>query len=175
MRPHSPAALPSSSSPSIPPAAPVSSMAQHEAAGAPEPSEVKVAELLSLGSRSTKRQAKRQTTATQQAEYSVVGDTATRTRVTRQAAGAPQHLPWLQAAVAILHLPWLHAAGATLRRRPSVRQGNNPGPISRATRPLAKMNFDVIITSIVSIEGYSYDALIVDDCTGFQWLYASVW
>ena len=48
---------------------------------------------------------------------------------------------------------------------------DNPGPISRATQPLAKANFDVIVSSIVSIEGYNYAALIVDDCTGYRWLY----
>ena len=48
---------------------------------------------------------------------------------------------------------------------------DNPGPISRATQPLAKANFDVIVSSIVSIEGYNYVALIVDDCTGYRWLY----
>jgi hypothetical protein len=36
---------------------------------------------------------------------------------------------------------------------------------------LAKVNFDVIVSSITSIEGYNYAALFVDDCTGFQWLY----
>ena len=48
---------------------------------------------------------------------------------------------------------------------------DNPGPISRATQPLAKANFDVIVSSIVSIESYNYAALIVDDCTGFLSLY----
>ena len=37
---------------------------------------------------------------------------------------------------------------------------DNPGPISRATQPLAKANFDVIVSSIVSIEGYNYAALL---------------
>jgi hypothetical protein len=37
-----------------------------------------------------------------------------------------------------------------------------PGSISRATRPLAKVNFDVIVSSITSIEGYNYAALLVD-------------
>jgi hypothetical protein len=47
--------------------------------------------------------------------------------------------------------------------------------ISWATRPLAKVNFNVIVSSITSIEGYHYAALFVDDCsdcTGFQWLYS---
>jgi hypothetical protein len=47
---------------------------------------------------------------------------------------------------------------------------DNPGPISWATLPLAKVNFDVIVSSITSIEGYNYAALFVNDCTGFQWL-----
>jgi hypothetical protein len=36
---------------------------------------------------------------------------------------------------------------------------------------LAKVYFDVIVSSITSIKGYNYAALFVDDCTGFQWLY----
>jgi hypothetical protein len=48
---------------------------------------------------------------------------------------------------------------------------DNPGLISRATRPLAKVNCDFIVSSITSIEGYNYAALFVDDCTGFLWLY----
>ncbi len=48
---------------------------------------------------------------------------------------------------------------------------DNPGSISWATRPLAKVNFDFIVSSITSIEGYNYASLFVYDCTGFQWLY----
>ena len=33
------------------------------------------------------------------------------------------------------------------------------GPAKRATRPLGKMNFDLIVSTIPSIEGYYYGAL----------------
>ena len=37
--------------------------------------------------------------------------------------------------------------------------------------PLGKVNFDVIVSSITSIEGYNYAALFADDNTGYRWLY----
>jgi len=46
-----------------------------------------------------------------------------------------------------------------------------PGAAKRATRPLEKVNFDLIISTITSVEGYKAAALFVDDCTGFKWLY----
>ena len=48
---------------------------------------------------------------------------------------------------------------------------DNPGDARRATRPLGKVNFDLISSSITSVEGYNYAALFVDDHTGFRWLY----
>ena len=48
---------------------------------------------------------------------------------------------------------------------------NVPGPGKRATRPLGKVNFDLIVSTIPSIEGYYYGALFVDDHTGYKWLY----
>ena len=33
------------------------------------------------------------------------------------------------------------------------------------------MNFDLIVSTIPSIEGYLYGALFVDDHTGYKWLY----
>ena len=39
------------------------------------------------------------------------------------------------------------------------------------TRPLGKVNFDLISSSITSVEGYNYAALFVDDHTGVRWLY----
>jgi hypothetical protein len=43
--------------------------------------------------------------------------------------------------------------------------------IQRAKRPLQRVNFDLFVSSIKSLEGYDYTALFVDDCTGFKWLY----
>ena len=48
---------------------------------------------------------------------------------------------------------------------------NVPEPGKRATRPLGKVNFDLIVSTIPSIEGYYYGALFVDDHTGYKWLY----
>ena len=48
---------------------------------------------------------------------------------------------------------------------------DNPGSIPRASMPLGKVNFDVIVSSITSIEGYNYAALFADDNTGYRWLY----
>jgi hypothetical protein len=43
---------------------------------------------------------------------------------------------------------------------------DTPGPITRASRPLGKVNFEVIVSSITSIEGFDYAALFVDDSIG---------
>ncbi len=48
---------------------------------------------------------------------------------------------------------------------------NIPGLAKRATRPLGKVNFDLIVSTIPSIEGYFYCALFVDDHTGYKWMY----
>ena len=47
----------------------------------------------------------------------------------------------------------------------------NYGSIPHASRQLGKVNFDFIVSSIVSIERYSYGALYVDDNTLLRWLY----
>ena len=46
-----------------------------------------------------------------------------------------------------------------------------PGPAKRADRPLGKVTFDLIISTITSVEGYNAAALFVDDHTGRRWLY----
>jgi hypothetical protein len=43
--------------------------------------------------------------------------------------------------------------------------------VQRATRPLQRVKFDLVVSSIKSLEGYDYAALCVDDFTGFKWLY----
>ena len=49
---------------------------------------------------------------------------------------------------------------------------NVPGQAKRATRPLGKLNFDLIVSTVQLIEGYYYGALFVDDDhTGYKWLY----
>ena len=48
---------------------------------------------------------------------------------------------------------------------------NVPGPGKRATRPLGKVKFDLIVSTIPLIEGYYYGALFVEDYTGYKWLY----
>ena len=45
------------------------------------------------------------------------------------------------------------------------------GPIKRATKQFEKVTFDLIISTITSIEGYNAAALHVDDASGFKWLY----
>ena len=52
----------------------------------------------------------------------------------------------------------------------STRQ-DVPGPAKRATRPFEKVTFDLIISTVTSVEGYNAAALWVDDCSGFKWLY----
>ncbi len=48
------------------------------------------------------------------------------------------------------------------------------GLAKRATRPLGNVNFDLIVSTLRSIEGYFYVVLYVDDhtgITGYKWLY----
>ncbi len=52
----------------------------------------------------------------------------------------------------------------------STRQ-DIPGEIQRVTRPLQRVNFDLVVSSVKSLEGYDHAALCVDDFTGFKWLY----
>jgi hypothetical protein len=52
----------------------------------------------------------------------------------------------------------------------STRQ-DVPGPAKRATRPLGKVNFDLIVSTVNSVEGYNASALFVDDHSGLKWLY----
>ncbi len=44
--------------------------------------------------------------------------------------------------------------------------------IKRAEKPLAKVNFDLISSSVTSIEGYNYFAVLTDDCSEYRWAYA---
>ena len=46
-----------------------------------------------------------------------------------------------------------------------------PCPAKRATRQFEKVTFDLIISTVTSVEGYNAAALWVDDCSGFKWLY----
>jgi hypothetical protein len=48
---------------------------------------------------------------------------------------------------------------------------NAMGPEKRATRPFRKVNFDLIVFTILLIEGFFYCVLSVDDHTGYKWLY----
>jgi hypothetical protein len=52
----------------------------------------------------------------------------------------------------------------------STRQ-DVPGPAKRATRTLGKVNFDLIISTVTSVEEYNASALFVDDHSGLKWLY----
>jgi hypothetical protein len=45
---------------------------------------------------------------------------------------------------------------------------DKPESIKRAEKPLAKVNFDLISTSVTSIEGYNYSAMFTDDCNEHQ-------
>ncbi len=48
---------------------------------------------------------------------------------------------------------------------------NVQGLAKRAARPLAKVDFDLIVFTIPLIEGYFYGSLFVDYHTGYKWLY----
>ena len=48
---------------------------------------------------------------------------------------------------------------------------NVPEPAKGATRLLGNVNFDLIVSTIPSIEGHYYGAFFVDDYTGYKWLY----
>jgi hypothetical protein len=41
----------------------------------------------------------------------------------------------------------------------------------RSEKPLAKVNFDLISSSVTSREGYNYCAVFTDDCTEHRWTY----
>ncbi len=42
--------------------------------------------------------------------------------------------------------------------------------IKRAEKPLAKVNLDLISSSVTSIKGYNYCAVFTDDCTEHRWI-----
>ena len=42
-----------------------------------------------------------------------------------------------------------------------------PESIMRADLPLKKVTFDIFSSSVTSIEGYDYAAVITDDCTEY--------
>jgi hypothetical protein len=48
---------------------------------------------------------------------------------------------------------------------------DKPESIKRAEKPLAKVNFDLISSSVTSIEGYNYCAVFTDDCSEYRWAY----
>ena len=48
---------------------------------------------------------------------------------------------------------------------------DKPESIKRAEKPLAKVNFDLISSSVTSIEGYNYCAGFTDDCSEYRWAY----
>jgi hypothetical protein len=46
-----------------------------------------------------------------------------------------------------------------------------PASIERADLPLKKVNFDVFTSSVTSIEGHNYAAVLTDDCSEYRWEY----
>jgi hypothetical protein len=48
---------------------------------------------------------------------------------------------------------------------------DKPESIKRAEKPLAKVNFKLISSSVTSIEGYNYCAVLTDDCSECRWAY----
>ncbi len=48
---------------------------------------------------------------------------------------------------------------------------DKPESIKRTEKPLAKVNFDLISSSVTSIEGYNYCAVFTDDCSEYRWAY----
>jgi hypothetical protein len=44
-------------------------------------------------------------------------------------------------------------------------------PIEWEEQPLTKVTFDIISSSVTSIEGYNYCAVLTDDCTEHRWTY----
>ncbi len=61
-------------------------------------------------------------------------------------------------------------------RSPSCMIGKSqlndkPESIKRAEKPLAKVNFDLISSSVTSIEEYNYCAVLTDDCSEYRWAY----
>ncbi len=51
-----------------------------------------------------------------------------------------------------------------------LQLNDKPEKIKRAEKPLAKVNLDLISSSVTLIEGYNYCA-VTDDCTEHQWMY----
>ena len=51
------------------------------------------------------------------------------------------------------------------------KKENVPGPIKRAETPLRRVNFDIVSSSVTSIEGYDHAAVFSDDCSELQWVY----
>jgi hypothetical protein len=45
------------------------------------------------------------------------------------------------------------------------QQNDKPESVKRAETPLAKVNADLISSSVTSIEGYNYSAVFTDDCS----------
>jgi hypothetical protein len=48
---------------------------------------------------------------------------------------------------------------------------DKPESIKRAEKPLAKVNLDLISSSVTSIEGYNYWAVLTYDCSEHRWAY----
>ncbi len=48
---------------------------------------------------------------------------------------------------------------------------DKPESIKQAEKPLARVNFDLISSSVTSIEGYNYCAVLTDDCSEYRWAY----
>ncbi len=53
------------------------------------------------------------------------------------------------------------------------KKENFPGPIKRAETPLRRVNFDIVSSSVTSIEGYDHAAVFSDDYSELQWVYGS--
>jgi hypothetical protein len=51
---------------------------------------------------------------------------------------------------------------------------DKPESIKLAEKPLAKVNFDLISSSVTSIEGYNYCAVLTDDCSEYRLAYGPV-
>jgi hypothetical protein len=53
------------------------------------------------------------------------------------------------------------------------QHNDKPESIKRAEKPLAKVKFDLISSSVTSIEGYNYCAVFTDDCSEYRWAYGN--
>ncbi len=51
------------------------------------------------------------------------------------------------------------------------KKENVPGPIKRAETPLQRVNFDIVSSSVTSIEGYDHAPDFSDDCSKLLWVY----